>query len=122
MFDKGFLNDVKRKALRRGVWFNALDQLERGILTLSAKVIDGVRSGLLNIQLVKILAKLRDASKTEFVRHLERFGMERVRTVRAQAGAFGCEWAEGLVGDFGFLRYLMLLDWNQPIGWGIYKS
>jgi len=71
---------------------------------------------------VKILAKLREASKSRFVRYVERFGMERVRTVQAQAIAFGCDWAEGLESDFSFVRYLMFLDWNQPIGRGIYRS
>jgi len=121
MFDRRFLGDAKRRALRRGVWFSALDVVERGILSLSVRVVDSVRSSLLTIQLVKILAKLRDASKCGFVRHLERFGLERVRAVQAQAEAFGCEWAESLVGDFGFVRYLIFLDYYQPICWRGYS-
>jgi hypothetical protein len=121
MFDKGFLSDVRRRALRKGIWFRALDTLERGILLLSAQVVNSVRSSLLTFQLVKILAKLKNASKSGFLNHLERFGLERVRAVQVQAEAFGSERVKGLVGDFGFVRYLMFLDYNQPICWRIYS-
>jgi hypothetical protein len=69
---------------------------------------------------VKILAKLRDASKCGFVNHLEQFGLDRVRAVQAQAEAFGCKRVKGLVDDYEFVRYLMFLDYYQPIYWRIY--
>lgn len=122
MFTKEFLSDVRRQALRRRVWFSALDATERGILYISGKVIDDVKSTILNTQLVRIIAKLRDACKSGFVKHLEQFGMVRVRTIRVQATSFGYEWADSLLSDFSFVRYLMFLDWNQPIGWRIYRS
>ena len=46
---------MRVKALRRGVLFGALDGLERGILCLSARVVDRVRSGVLGAQLVMIV-------------------------------------------------------------------
>ena len=108
--------------MRRRVWYSALDGLERGILSISARIIDGVRSTLLGVQLVRIIAKLRDACKSGFVRHLERFGVERVRVVQAEAVKLGYLGAAALSRDLGFIRYLMFLDYNQPIGWRIYKS
>ena len=117
MFTKEFLSGVRRMALRRRVFFKALDGVERGILSISAKIIDSVKSGVLMIQLVKIISKLRDACKSDFVRHLERYGMERVRVVQSQAAGFGYRGADKLIGDFGFVRYLVFLDFNQPLGW-----
>ena len=122
MFTKEFLSNVRRQALRRGVWFSTLDAVERGILYISGKVIDDVKSNILNAQLVRIIAKLRDVCKSGFVKHLERFGTDRVRTIQVQATSFGYEWADNLFSDFGFVRYLIFLDWNQPIGWRIYRS
>jgi len=122
LFTREFLSEVRRQALRRRVWYSALDGLERGILTISAKLIDGVKSTLLNVHIVKIIAKLRDACKSGFVRHLERFGVERVRVVQAEAAKLGYRGAGALSGDLGFIRYLMFLDYNQPIGWRIYQS
>jgi hypothetical protein len=39
MYPSSFLDDVRRRAMRGRVWFRALDGLERGILSLSAKVL-----------------------------------------------------------------------------------
>ena len=122
MFTKEFLSDVRRLALRSRVWYSALDGLERGILTISALIIDDVKSSVLNIQLVKIIAKLRNACKSGFVRYLERFGLERARVVQASAERIGYFSAAGLVKDLEFIRYLIFLDYNQPIGWRIYRS
>jgi hypothetical protein len=122
MFTKEFLSGVRWLALRRRVWYSALDSLERGILSISARIIDDVKSSVLNIQLVKIIAKLRDACKSGFVRHLERFGFERAHVVQAGAKRMGYVGAAGLVRDPGFIRYLMFLDYYQPIGWRIYSS
>jgi hypothetical protein len=118
MFTRGFLAEVRRTALRRRVWYSALDGLERGILTLAGRVVDEVRNTALNVELVKIIAKLRDAAKSGFVRHVEAFGIRRVREVRDQAvslgSLFGGMWAR----DIEFVRYLAFLDYNQPRGWG----
>jgi len=122
LFTRVFLSEVRRQALRRRVWYSALDCVERGILSISAKVIDDVKSSLLNIQLVRIIAKLRDACKSGFVRHMERFGVERVRLVQAEAARLGYFGAAALSMDLGFIRYLMFLDYYQPLGWGIYGA
>jgi hypothetical protein len=42
MYPSSFLDDVWRRAMRGRVWFRALDGLERGILSLSAKVNDAI--------------------------------------------------------------------------------
>ena len=44
MYTSSFLTEVRRKALRRGVWYGALDRVERGILSLAAQVVDRVES------------------------------------------------------------------------------
>ena len=120
MFTKEFLSNVRRLALRRKVWYSALDGLERGILSISARIIDSVKSSVLNGHIVKIIAKLRDACKSGFVRNLEQFGLERVRMIKAGAEKIGYFGAAELERNLGFIRYLMFLDYNQPIGWRIY--
>jgi hypothetical protein len=118
MFTRGFLAEVRRSALRRRVWYSALDSLERGILTLASRVVDEVRNTALNVEIVKIIAKLRDAAKSGFVRHVEAFGMRRVREIREQAVSLGSLVAGGWAREMGFVRYLAFLDYNQPRGWG----
>jgi len=121
MFTREILVEARRRALRRGVWYRALDGVERGILSLASQIIDTVRSSMLSVQLVKIIAKIRDACKSGFIKHLERFGMARVRVIQAQAASFGYREAEGLSKDSKFMRYLIFIDFNQPIGWRIYS-
>jgi len=117
MFNRGFLTTVRRNALRRGVWFSALDGLERGILTLASSVVDEIRSTDLSIMLVKIIAKLKKAAVGKFVRHIETFGRIRASQIREQAERFGYQHASDLNSDAGFIRFLAFLDFNQPIGW-----
>lgn len=120
MVTKEFLLEVRRLALRRKVWYSALDGLERGILSISAHIIDSVKSSVLNVQLVNIIAKLREACKSGFVRHMERFGFKRARIVQTNAERICYLGAAGLVKDLRFIEYLMFIDYNQPIGWRIY--
>jgi hypothetical protein len=122
MFTKEILVEARRRALRRGVWYSALDVVERGILSLASYILDSVQSNVLNAQLAKIIAKIRDACKSGFIKYLERFGMARVRVIQAQAFSFGYEGAKTLSNDFDFVRYLIFLDFNQPIGWGAFKK
>jgi len=119
MFTSGFLVEMRRKALRRGVWYRALDRVERGILSLAARVVDRVESAVLGVVLVKILRKLRDALKSGFVRRMEEFGLKRAREVAAQAVAWGHGAARAWSSDLGFVRYVTLLDVNAPSGWGV---
>ena len=119
MFTSSFLLDVRRRALRRGVWYRALDRVERGILSLTARVVDRVESAILGVELVKIMRKLRDALKSGFVRRMEEFGFIRARMLARQAAAWGYYAARGWASDLGFVRYLTLIDMNKPTGFGI---
>ena len=112
---------MRVKALRRGVLFSALDGLERGILYLSARVVDRVRSGVLGAQLVMIVAKLGEALKCGFTRHVESFGVRQaVRVVQAAVG-FGSKVAREWLAGVEFARYLAFVDYYQPAGWGSCK-
>ena len=120
MMDMGFLAGARRRAMRLRVWWTALDDLERGIFNLTTRLLDDVRSVSLQVQIVRILAKLRKAFRSGFVRHLEDHGVERLRQVHRSAVAIGYRFSESLRNDYDFLRYLVFLDYNQPIGWGIF--
>jgi hypothetical protein len=118
MYTSTFLTEVRRKALRRGVWYGALDRVERGILSLAAQVVERVESVVLGVELVKIIGKLNDAMRSGFVRHMRSFGVRRAREIRDQAVGFGYSGARGWLWDQGFVRYLAVLDYCQPAGWG----
>ena len=119
MFTSDFLISVKRKALRKGVWYRSLDGIERGILSLVARVVERVDSAVLGVVLVKIIAKLRDDFKGEFVKRMETFGFRRVKEIVGMARLWGND-AAGLWGqDVGFVRYLMAMIMNRQGGFGV---
>ena len=63
---------LRTRALRRRVWFNALDRIERGLVDVTIRWVDRVRSGRLATVLLRILAKLARAMEHGMVRVLER--------------------------------------------------
>jgi len=93
MFTRGFLEEIRLKAIRRRVLFRALDGVDRGILYLCTRVVDEVSSPVLGVQLVEIVSRLRDAMKSAFTRHIECCGFKRVIELVEQARAWGCEAA-----------------------------
>ena len=119
MFTREFLVGWRRKALRRRIWYSSLDRLERGILSLAARVVDRVESEVLGVELVKILGKLRDALKSGFVRRVEEYGLGRAKVLAVQAFNWGYVGARLWASDLGFCRYLTLVDVNGPSGWGV---
>jgi len=118
MFTRGFLVDVRRKALRNGSWWRALDGSDRAFLDLTMRVVDRVRSVDLGVEIVKVLKKLRDAAKSSFVRLMESYGLERAKKLSQQALGWGYEEARGWSHDFGFIRYLAAMKISCPVGFG----
>ncbi len=101
------------------MWYTGLTRLERGIVDLTIRFVDTVRSKRLGVVIVKILAKLKEALKNRFVKHMESYGWEEARKVAAQAVSLGYFQAKSWVNDFGFIRFLTFMDLNRPSGWGL---
>ena len=114
MFDKNFLHNVRRNALRKGLWFRALDRMERGILELSYSRFDEVRSLGLARVIVNILVKLKEASKSPFIKHVEAFGIKKVQYLVEQALKLRCKEAINWRNDRGFIQYVSLIDFYNP--------
>jgi hypothetical protein len=121
MFTREYLTDIRRQAFRKRIWYRTLDDLERGIFSLSVTVCNKIQSNLLNNQLETIIVKLKNVLKGAFINYLERFGMARMITIQQQAIAFGYNKSVGFNLDYRFLRYLIFLDYNQPMGWRVYS-
>ena len=119
MFTSRFLSNVRGKAIRRGVWFKALDTLERGIITLASRVVDRVESAVLGVELVKIMRKLTDAMKSGFARRMGEYGAIKARKLAVQAAEWGNLTAREWSSNIGFIRYLTLIDIHRPSGFGI---
>ena len=64
------LAKLKIRALRKRVWFGVLDRIERGLLDLTIRWVDNVRSGRLTETLLLILVKLARAMEQGMARVL----------------------------------------------------
>ena len=118
MYSRDFLLGLRRRAIRRRVWFS-LDSLDRGIFDLVTRVVDRVESSVLGAVLVKIVRKLRDAMRSEFARRMEEYGFGRAFKMARIAVDWGYAMAVDWSSDTGFVRYLTFLDLNSPAGFGV---
>lgn len=114
-----FLDEVKSMALHRSVWFRALDQLERGIVGMAARVVDRVEGAVLCVELVKILRKLGWALRGGVVRWMEEHEFEKANEIAEQAMEWGYEAAWSWALDFGFVRFMTMMDLGKPTGFGV---
>ena len=105
--DRGFLVALRTRALRRRIWFRVLDRVERGLVDLTIRWVDRVKSGRLAQVLVRILEKLARAMEDRMVRVLERG-----RALALRASGLAVSWGDGVAFgwrfDAGFQRALGL--------------
>lgn len=78
---------LKIRALRRRVWFRVLSRVERGLVDVTIRWVDTVRSGRLARVLMEILGKLARALESRMVRAL---GHGRI--VAARLSGLAVEW------------------------------
>jgi hypothetical protein len=118
LYTREFLLGLRRKAMRRRVWYRCLDGVDRGIFYLVTRVVDRIESEVLGVVVVRMVRKLRDALKSEFARLMESDGFRMARDAAERA----VEWGSGVAGewarDLGYVRYLTALKLNRPSGWG----
>lgn len=116
MLSKELLREVRGIALRKRVWYKALDGIERGIVNLTISVVESVKSPTLVRELSKILAKLREAFKSAFIKHVEDYGFKKLMDVINVAVGFGNVEALKWESE-SFAKLLAVNNYNNPVGW-----
>lgn len=86
-------------------------------MNLTIKFVKSLKSQLLAGHIVKILAKLRDAAKCAFTRHVESYGYRKLRETATQAVGLGYEAARDWMRELGFAEWFALNNINNPVGW-----
>ena len=104
----GQLVDAKRIALRRGVWFRALDRVERGVLDLTVRYVENIRSTTLAKLVTAILDKLKLAMENVVDRLVRVVGVPLAQKISSIAVSWGNSSASLWAEDFGFARYLAI--------------
>jgi len=108
------ISRIKARALRRGLWFRVLTKVERACVDLTIKVVERVRSRLLQRVLSSILNKLEEAMESQVRRLMREVGDALAQKLSQIAQEWGnklaVKWAEGS----GFVQYLTIIYLNTP--------
>jgi len=100
------LAQTKKHALRHGVWFGALSRVERGIIDLTVKCVDSIKSVKLAKLVTAIICKLQSAMESTVDRMVRTIGLSLTRKISSIAVSWGNHLASKWAGDLGFARFL----------------
>ena len=84
-------------------------------MSLTIVFVEKVKSQVLAKELVKILAKIRDGSKSVFIRHVEEYWYRKLRLDVEQAKRFG-SLAQGWLMDLRYAEWFTVNDYYSPYG------
>jgi hypothetical protein len=99
---------LKRKALRRGVWYKVLSRIERSLVDLAIRVVAKVRSVTLARSLAFVVKKLVDIFETGVQRQIQTIGLPLARRLSRIAQNWGNASAFHWASDLGFARFLAI--------------
>lgn len=106
------LADLKRKAIRRGLWFKLLSKVERSCIDITIKVVTVVRSRRLTKVLVPVVQKLLEAMENRLGQSMWQVGYEHALKMSRIAQAWGNSSAIQWSKDSKFVRYLTIMRIN----------
>ena len=101
------LSEVKKIALRRNVWFRSLSRVERGIIDLTVRYVDNVKSSKLAKVLTAIISKLESAMERTVDRLVRVMGLPLARKISEIAVSWGNQLASLWANDLSFARFLI---------------
>jgi len=104
------LMNLKLKALRRGLWYKAINRLDRMLVDLTIKAGVSVHSSILAKELLEVIQKLCDAveSKLNYATRTVGFSLAEKLSILAQKWNYkaAMSWAT----DRSFARFLAILN------------
>ena len=97
---------LRRKALRRGVWYGVLSRIERSLVDLAIGTVSRVRSLVLARSLAFVVEKLSDVFGSGVSRQVQAVGFVLARRLGCIAQKWGNVSASCWACDLGFARFL----------------
>ena len=111
MFTRRELTLIKYKSLRTGLWFKALNKVERAIINLTIKYVRVIKSPKLMEETTKIVGKLMDVivDLPNLMRKVGRFWAYRISKLVCSWGNLeASRWGD----DPNFAGYLVMTKMN----------
>ena len=114
----GFLNKtqltkLKKKAIRRGVWFTVLRRIDRALIDLTIKVRDIVRSYNLVKSILTIARKVQEVFQSKLAHGIKEIGIPLSRKLSLLAQNWGNKGTWKWVNDANFAWYLTITKLNS---------
>jgi len=103
---------VKTRALRQRVWFKAISRVERGIVDLTIRCVEVVRSPVLASAVLNIMGKILGVLREGFMERAEKAGREVVEKLCVLAERWGNESCSAWKQGDGFVRFLGVIALN----------
>ena len=104
----GTLAEAKKLALRRGVWFRLLNRVERGIIDLTVRYVDSIKSGVLAKVVAVIMEKMQSSMESIVDRLVRTVGLPLARKISDIAVSWGNRLASMWADDLAFARFLVV--------------
>ncbi len=117
LMTRGWLESVKERALRKRVWYRVLNKLERGIISLTIRCVDEVKSSRLALVIGRLVCKILKACRSTFLMRVARTGRGLAEARSRIAVSWGLVEASSWSGDRDFIRYLGVNAVNSYSGW-----
>ena len=102
----GAIVDAKKLALKRKVWFRSLNRVERGILDLTVRYVDNIKSTKLAKVVTAILEKLQVTIESIADKLARTVGLSLARKISIIAVSWGNHSASKWAEDRSFAKYL----------------
>ncbi len=102
------LAEAKKVALRRRVWFKLLTRVERGIVDLTVKYVNIIKSRKLAKALTAIIAKLQSAIESTVDTLVRTIGLPLTREISNIAVSWGNRLASKWADNRSFAKFLVL--------------
>ncbi len=99
------LANLKKKALRKGIWFQTLSTNERVLASLIGKYVKIVKNSALATVIARIIVKLIYGIKNSFIHMIESRGRPIAESWARAACAMGWKDASKWVEDINILRW-----------------
>lgn len=100
------LTKIKIRALRRRVWFKVLSRVERGIVDLTIRCVEKIRSPILTRVIFDIVRKVLKTLESKFLENVNKAGSAIAEKVCRIALGWGNVSASSWKHDSGFIRFL----------------
>jgi hypothetical protein len=104
---------IKIKAMRAGVWFNALPRIDRVLVDLTIKVAENIRSLSLAKSIFAVLSKLEVLLESSALKSLRLIGRPLAERISLTAQNWGNTYAKNWATDSSFVFFLAILQTNR---------